>query len=117
MRWNSELLVEVYARAQTTHSSTFRPAKTPQLITEHADIFWGLIASFWIGNVLLVILNVPLIGLWVRAGGSPGAMQKGEISSFARLLVAKGAGTKLTPRASSGSQPSNATREASTRTW
>ncbi len=38
----------------------------PQLITEHADIFWGLIASFWIGNVLLVILNVPLIGVWVK---------------------------------------------------
>jgi len=38
----------------------------PQLITEHADIFWGLIASFWIGNVLLVVLNVPLIGLWVK---------------------------------------------------
>ena len=38
----------------------------PQLITEHPDVFWGLIASFWIGNVLLVILNVPLIGVWVR---------------------------------------------------
>jgi TctA family transporter len=38
----------------------------PQLITEHADLFWGLIASFWVGNVLLVILNVPLIGLWVK---------------------------------------------------
>ncbi len=38
----------------------------PQLITEHADLFWGLIASFWIGNILLVILNVPLIGLWVK---------------------------------------------------
>jgi TctA family transporter len=38
----------------------------PALITQHADIFWGLIASFWIGNVLLVILNVPLIGLWVK---------------------------------------------------
>ena len=38
----------------------------PQLITEHADLFWGLIASFWIGNVLLVILNVPLMGVWVR---------------------------------------------------
>ena len=34
----------------------------PQLITEHADLFWGLIASFWVGNVLLVMLNVPLIG-------------------------------------------------------
>jgi putative tricarboxylic transport membrane protein len=38
----------------------------PQLITEHADLFWGLIASFWIGNILLVILNVPLIGVWVK---------------------------------------------------
>ncbi len=38
----------------------------PQLISEHADLFWGLIASFWIGNVLLVVLNVPLIGLWVK---------------------------------------------------
>ena len=38
----------------------------PQLITEHPDIFWGLIASFWIGNVLLVLLNVPMIGVWVR---------------------------------------------------
>jgi TctA family transporter len=38
----------------------------PQLITEHADLFWGLIASFWVGNILLVILNVPMIGIWVR---------------------------------------------------
>jgi len=38
----------------------------PQLISEHPDLFWGLVASFWIGNVLLVILNVPLIGVWVK---------------------------------------------------
>src|SRR5581483_10268361 len=38
----------------------------PQLITQHPDIFWGLIASFWIGNILLVLLNVPMIGLWVK---------------------------------------------------
>ncbi len=38
----------------------------PNLITDHADLFWGLIASFWIGNVLLLVLNVPLIGLWVK---------------------------------------------------
>jgi putative tricarboxylic transport membrane protein len=38
----------------------------PQLIREHADIFWGLIASFWVGNILLVLLNVPLIGIWVK---------------------------------------------------
>jgi len=38
----------------------------PMLITEHADLFWGLIASFWVGNVLLVVLNVPMIGIWVK---------------------------------------------------
>jgi TctA family transporter len=38
----------------------------PMLITEHADIFWGLVASFWLGNVILVLLNVPLIGIWVK---------------------------------------------------
>ena len=38
----------------------------PRLIVEHPDIFWGLIASFWIGNIILVVLNVPMIGIWVK---------------------------------------------------
>ena len=38
----------------------------PQLIGDHPDIFWGLVASFWIGNVLLMVLNIPLIGVWVK---------------------------------------------------
>ncbi len=38
----------------------------PALISEHPDIFWGLIASFWVGNVLLMVLNVPMIGIWVK---------------------------------------------------
>lgn len=38
----------------------------PQLMTEHPTVFWGLIASFWMGNALLLILNIPLIGVWVR---------------------------------------------------
>ncbi len=38
----------------------------PQLISQHPDIFWGLVASFWIGNIMLVVLNVPLIGIWVK---------------------------------------------------
>lgn len=41
-------------------------APGPQLIHEHPDLFWGLVASFWVGNVLLVLLNVPLIGIWVK---------------------------------------------------
>lgn len=38
----------------------------PRLVAEHPEIFWGLLASFWIGNVLLLILNIPLIGIWVK---------------------------------------------------
>lgn len=41
-------------------------APGPVFIAQHADIFWGLLASMWIGNVMLLILNVPLIGIWVR---------------------------------------------------
>lgn len=41
-------------------------APGPGLMTEQPSLFWGLVMSFWIGNVLLVILNVPLIGVWVR---------------------------------------------------
>jgi len=38
----------------------------PQLIQDHPDIFWGLIASMYIGNVMLVILNLPLVGIFVN---------------------------------------------------
>ncbi|GGA79505.1 hypothetical protein GCM10011385_37120 [Nitratireductor aestuarii] len=38
----------------------------PRMMTEHAPLFWGLIVSMWIGNFFLVILNLPLIGLWVK---------------------------------------------------
>lgn len=38
----------------------------PQLIGEHPEIFWGLLASFWIGNLILLVMNIPLIGVWVR---------------------------------------------------
>jgi putative tricarboxylic transport membrane protein len=41
-------------------------APGPLLVKEHPDVFWGLVASFWIGNILLVVLNVPLIGIWVK---------------------------------------------------
>lgn len=38
----------------------------PQLIGDHPEIFWGLLASFWIGNLMLLVMNIPLIGVWVR---------------------------------------------------
>jgi TctA family transporter len=41
-------------------------APGPMLITQHPDLFWGLIASFWVGNIILLVLNVPMIGVWVK---------------------------------------------------
>jgi len=38
----------------------------PQVITSNPDLFWGMVASMWIGNLILVLLNLPLIGIWVR---------------------------------------------------
>ncbi len=38
----------------------------PQVMTSNPSLVWGLIASMWIGNVMLVILNLPLIGIWIR---------------------------------------------------
>lgn len=35
-------------------------------MTDHPDLFWGLVMSFWIGNLLLLVINIPMIGLWVR---------------------------------------------------
>lgn len=43
----------------------------PRLMTDYPQVFWGLVASFWIGNLMLLILNIPLIGLWVRLLRTP----------------------------------------------
>ncbi|MDY0271188.1 MAG: tripartite tricarboxylate transporter permease [Advenella sp.] len=38
----------------------------PQVMSSHPELFWGLIVSMWIGNLMLVVLNLPLVGLWVK---------------------------------------------------
>ena len=38
----------------------------PALMKDHPDLFWGVVMSFWIGNLMLIVLNIPLIGLWVK---------------------------------------------------
>jgi TctA family transporter len=35
-------------------------------MTDRPDLFWGVVASMWIGNLMLVVLNLPLVGIWVR---------------------------------------------------
>ena len=41
-------------------------APGPQVMTERPELFWGLIASMWVGNLMLLILNLPMVGLWIR---------------------------------------------------
>ena len=38
----------------------------PQVMSSNPELFWGLIASMWIGNLMLVVLNLPLIGIWIK---------------------------------------------------
>jgi putative tricarboxylic transport membrane protein len=41
-------------------------APGPQVLTKQPELFWGLIASMWLGNAMLLVINLPLIGIWVR---------------------------------------------------
>ena len=38
----------------------------PQVMTKQPELFWGMIASMWIGNLMLIVINLPLVGIWVR---------------------------------------------------
>ena len=38
----------------------------PQVMTERPSLFWGMVASMWIGNLMLLVINLPLIGIWVQ---------------------------------------------------
>ena len=38
----------------------------PQVMTKQPELFWGMIASMWIGNLMLLVINLPLVGMWVR---------------------------------------------------
>ena len=46
-------------------------APGPQVMTERPELFWGLIASMWVGNLMLLVLNLPLVGLWIRLLAGP----------------------------------------------
>jgi putative tricarboxylic transport membrane protein len=41
-------------------------APGPQVMTERPQLFWGMIASMWVGNLMLIVLNLPLIGMWIK---------------------------------------------------
>ncbi|MEI7671056.1 MAG: tripartite tricarboxylate transporter permease [Deltaproteobacteria bacterium] len=54
----------------------------PLLFKEHAEVAWGVIASFYVGNVILLILNLPLIGIWVKILKIPYGILCGVIMAF-----------------------------------
>jgi putative tricarboxylic transport membrane protein len=58
----SNVVMALMVGAMTIHN--IQPG--PQVMTSNPELFWGLIASMWIGNAMLVILNLPLIGVWIK---------------------------------------------------
>ncbi|OWJ69169.1 tripartite tricarboxylate transporter permease [Inquilinus limosus] len=65
----------------------------PRSMTANPELFWGLIASMWIGNLLLVILNLPLVGIWVRLLSVPYRMLYPAIILFCLIGVYTVAGS------------------------
>jgi putative tricarboxylic transport membrane protein len=59
----------------------------PDVMTQRPDLFWGLIASMWIGNLMLVILNLPLIGVWVRLLQVPYRLLFPAIMAFSAIGI------------------------------
>jgi TctA family transporter len=57
-------------------------APGPQVMTQKPDLFWGLVASMWVGNFMLVVLNLPLVGLWVTLLKVPYRMMFPSIMVF-----------------------------------
>jgi TctA family transporter len=59
----------------------------PEVMTTRPELFWGLIASMWIGNALLVVLNLPMIGLWVKLLRVPYRLLFPAIMAFSAIGV------------------------------
>ncbi|GEO93183.1 tripartite tricarboxylate transporter permease [Kocuria flava] len=55
----------------------------PQLMTEHSDLFWGVIASMYIGNLMLLVLNIPLVGVFIQML----KVRQGILVAFSLLIV------------------------------
>jgi TctA family transporter len=56
-------------------------------MTTRPDLFWGLVASMWIGNLMLVVLNLPMIGLWVKLLQVPYRLLFPAIMAFSAIGI------------------------------
>jgi putative tricarboxylic transport membrane protein len=59
----------------------------PEVMTQRPDLFWGLIASMWIGNLMLVVLNLPMIALWVKLLQVPYRLLFPAIMAFSAIGI------------------------------
>jgi TctA family transporter len=59
----------------------------PEVMTTRPELFWGLIASMWIGNALLVLLNLPMIGIWVKLLKVPYRLLFPAIMAFSAIGI------------------------------
>jgi TctA family transporter len=59
----------------------------PTVMTQKPELFWGLIASMWIGNLMLVVLNLPLIGVWVKLLSVPYRLLFPAIMAFSAIGI------------------------------
>ena len=59
----------------------------PEVMTQRPDLFWGLVASMWIGNLMLVVLNLPMIGVWVKLLQVPYRLLFPAIMAFSAIGI------------------------------
>jgi putative tricarboxylic transport membrane protein len=59
----------------------------PEVMSQRPDLFWGLIASMWIGNLMLVVLNLPMIALWVKLLQVPYRLLFPAIMAFSAIGI------------------------------
>ena len=59
----------------------------PNVVTDQPELFWGIVASMWIGNAMLIILNLPLVGLWVALLKIPYRLMLPAIIAFSTIGV------------------------------
>src|SRR5262245_58794145 len=59
----------------------------PEVMTMRPELFWGLVASMWIGNLMLVVLNLPMIGLWVKLLAVPYRLLFPAIMAFSAIGI------------------------------
>ena len=67
----------------------------PDVMTQRPELFWGLIASMWVGNLMLVILNLPLVGLWVKLLKVPYRILFPAIVAFSAIGIYSGSNSSV----------------------